>query len=83
MIIRKIICDHCEREIPECEPKLMVHGGITFDKGNRSSTMREREFDCHYCKQCGYELFGALFRKDTAKMAILDWTGEVDDGGTW
>lgn len=78
MIIKKIICDHCNKVISEDEPKLMVHGEITFDDGNQSRTMRGRKIDCHYCKQCGYEVLGALFPKVIANRTIFEWTGETN-----
>lgn len=76
MIRTQVICDKCDKEIKGCDPSISFEMKILFNRGNVMAHL-ERNYEGHFCKECGRDWLLKTLPKRAAAEHIRDWTGEV------
>ena len=76
MIITKVICDKCDKEIKDSDPSILLNMEILFNKGDEMAHS-VRKYEGHFCKDCGRDWLINTLPKRAAAERIRDWTGEV------
>lgn len=76
MVISKILCAVCGKEIEEKDPSIALKGNVFFFRDRIQMTHGAKKLDIDLCEQCGMELVTKLSRKSVAKEWIFDWNGK-------
>lgn len=76
MIITKVICDKRGKEIKDSDPSISLDMKILFIKGDEMTHLG-RNYEGHFCKECGRDWLLKTLPKRAAAERIRDWTGEV------
>ncbi len=76
MIITKVICDKCGKEIKDSDPSISLDMKIVFDKGDEMAHLG-KNYEGQFCKECGRDWLLNTLPKRAAAERIRDWTGEV------
>lgn len=76
MIITKVICDKCGKEIQDSDPSMELDMKIVFNKGDEMAHLG-KNYGGNFCKECGRDWLLKMLPKRAAAERIRDWTGEI------